>query len=78
MLLYEAWIGTDIYKEVLHGLVTGNSDTIEKQARSTAKTTWKFLTTENEQVSKTPIPPGVILDAHNREVIYGVFGGRKV
>jgi hypothetical protein len=37
-----------VYEEVLHGLVTVNSDAIEKQTRSAAKTMWKSLTNESE------------------------------
>ena len=45
---YEALLRAGLYEEVLHGLVTVNSDAIEKQTRSAAKTMWKFLTNESE------------------------------
>jgi AcrR family transcriptional regulator len=46
--LYEALLRAGIYEEVLHGLVTANSETIEMHARSTSKTMWKLLTANGE------------------------------
>jgi AcrR family transcriptional regulator len=46
--LFEALLRAGLYEEVLHGLVTVNSDAIEKQARSAARTMWKFLNGERE------------------------------
>jgi AcrR family transcriptional regulator len=45
---YEALLRTGLYEEVLHGLVTVKSDAIKKQARSAAKTMWKFLNSDSE------------------------------
>lgn len=45
---FEALLRAGLYEEVLHGLVTVNSDAIEKQARSAAKTMWKFLKCERK------------------------------
>jgi AcrR family transcriptional regulator len=45
---YEALLRAGLYEEVLHGLVTVNSDAIEKRTRSAARTMWKFLTNESE------------------------------
>jgi TetR/AcrR family transcriptional repressor of mexJK operon len=44
--LYEALLRTGIYEEALHGLLTVNSDAIDKHARSASKTMWKLLTTD--------------------------------
>jgi len=44
--LYEALLRASIYEEALHGLLTVNSDAIEKHARSASKTMWKLLTTD--------------------------------
>jgi TetR/AcrR family transcriptional repressor of mexJK operon len=44
--LYEALLRAGIFEEVLHGLLTVNSDAIEKHARSASKTMWKLLTTD--------------------------------
>ncbi len=44
--LYEALLRAGIYEEALHGLVKVNSDVIDKQARSSAKTMWKWLATD--------------------------------
>jgi AcrR family transcriptional regulator len=46
--LYEALLRAGIYEEALHGLLTVSSDAIEKNARSAAKTMWKWLTTDCE------------------------------
>jgi AcrR family transcriptional regulator len=46
--LYEALLRAGIYEEVLHGLVTVNSETIKVQARAASKTMWKLLTTDGE------------------------------
>jgi AcrR family transcriptional regulator len=46
--LYESLLRAGIYEEVLHGLVTANSDAIEKHARSAARTMWNFFTTDDE------------------------------
>jgi AcrR family transcriptional regulator len=45
--LYEALLRTGIYEEALHGLLTINSDVINKHARSSAKTMWKFLANQS-------------------------------
>jgi AcrR family transcriptional regulator len=45
---YEALLRAGLYEEVLHGLIPINSDAIENQARSAARTMWKFLTAESE------------------------------
>jgi AcrR family transcriptional regulator len=44
--LYEALLRAGIYEEALHGLLTVNSDAIEKHAGSASKTMWKLLTTD--------------------------------
>jgi AcrR family transcriptional regulator len=44
--LYEALLRAGTYEEALHGLLTVNSDAIDKHARSTSKTMWKLLTTD--------------------------------
>ena len=44
--LYEALLRAGIYDEVLHGLLTVNSEAIEKHARSASRTMWKLLTTD--------------------------------
>jgi AcrR family transcriptional regulator len=41
--LYEALLRAGLFEEVLHGLITINSDAIQKQARSAANTMWRFL-----------------------------------
>jgi AcrR family transcriptional regulator len=45
---YEALLRAGLYEEVLHGLIPVNSEVIETQARSAAKSMWKFLTAESE------------------------------
>jgi AcrR family transcriptional regulator len=45
---YEALLRAGLYEKVLHGLIPANSNAIGKQARSAAKTMWKFLTSESE------------------------------
>jgi TetR/AcrR family transcriptional repressor of mexJK operon len=42
--LYEALLRAGIYEEVLHGLLSVNSNAIEEHARSASKTMWKLLT----------------------------------
>jgi hypothetical protein len=37
-----------IYEEVLHGLVTADSETIRMHARLASKTMWKLLTANGE------------------------------
>jgi len=44
--LYEALLRGGIFEEALHGLLTVNSDAIERHARSASKTMWKLLTTD--------------------------------
>lgn len=44
--VYVALLRAGIYEEALHGLLTVNSDTIEKHARLASKTMWKLLTTD--------------------------------
>ena len=46
--LYDALLRAGIYEEVLHGLVTANSETIKMRARSASKTMWKLLTTNGD------------------------------
>lgn len=41
--LYEALLRAGIYEEVLHGIVVVSEETIEKQARSAARSMWKLL-----------------------------------
>jgi AcrR family transcriptional regulator len=44
--LYEALLRSGIYEEALHGLLTINSDVIDKHARSSAKRMWNLLTAD--------------------------------
>src|SRR5580698_2892163 len=44
--LYEALLRAGIFEETLHGLLTVNSDAIERQARSASKAMWKFLVSD--------------------------------
>jgi TetR/AcrR family transcriptional repressor of mexJK operon len=44
--LFEALLRAGIYEEALHGLVTVNSEAIDKRARSSARTMWNLLTAE--------------------------------
>ena len=43
--LYEALLRADIFESALHGLLTVNSDAIERHATLASKTMWKLLTT---------------------------------
>ena len=45
-VLYEALLRGGLYEEALHGLVTVNSDVIDKHALASSKTMWKLLTTD--------------------------------
>jgi AcrR family transcriptional regulator len=44
--LYEALLRAGIYEEALHGLLTVNSDVVDKHALASSKTMWKLLTTD--------------------------------
>jgi AcrR family transcriptional regulator len=44
--LYEALLRAGIYEEALHGLLTVNSDVLDKHALASSKTMWKLLTTD--------------------------------
>lgn len=41
--VYEALLRAGIFEEALHGLLTANSDVIDKHARSAARTMWRLL-----------------------------------
>jgi hypothetical protein len=43
--LYEALLRAGIFEEALHGLLTVNSDVIDKHALASSKTMWKLFTT---------------------------------
>jgi AcrR family transcriptional regulator len=43
---YEALLRAGIFEETLHGLLTVNSDAIERQAHSASKAMWKFLVSD--------------------------------
>jgi AcrR family transcriptional regulator len=43
---YESLLRAGILEETLHGLLTVNSDAIERQARSASKAMWKFLVSD--------------------------------
>ena len=44
--LYEALLRGGIYEQALHGLVSVDSDLIDRHARSSSKAMWKFLSTD--------------------------------
>ena len=44
--LFEAMLRAGVYEEALHGLLTVNSDVIDKHAHSASKTLWKLLSTD--------------------------------
>jgi TetR/AcrR family transcriptional repressor of mexJK operon len=46
--LYEALLRAGIYEEVLHGLVTADSERIKMHAHLASKTMWKLLTANGE------------------------------
>jgi AcrR family transcriptional regulator len=46
--LYEALLRARTYEEVLHGLVTADSETIKTHARSASRIMWKLLTANGE------------------------------
>lgn len=41
--LYEAFLRAGVYEDTLHGLPNVGAEAIDKQARSSSKTMWKFL-----------------------------------
>jgi AcrR family transcriptional regulator len=51
--LYEALLRAGIFEGALLGVLTVNSEVIDKHARSASKTMWKLLTTDCAKLSKT-------------------------